>query len=114
MLHSKPRGHWPFGSGEEDFEKVLPYMGMTAILVMLPRCGKQTYVPLPTEAPYEIWLWLARWFLRRRRLKRVDDGRTKESAYTITSLMSPKGSGELKYHTFQSYGTEQVVSVRKV
>ena len=35
MLHTKFQGHQPFGSGE-DFFKVLPYMGMVAILVMWP------------------------------------------------------------------------------
>ena len=35
-------------------------MGMAAILIMWPRCGEQTFIPL---APYEIWLWLAHWFL---------------------------------------------------
>ena len=36
MLHTKFRENWPAGSGEEKkiFEGVLPYMGMTAILVM--------------------------------------------------------------------------------
>ena len=34
MLHSKFRENPPAGSGEEDFEGVLPYMGMTAIFVM--------------------------------------------------------------------------------
>ena len=33
MLHTKFRGNRPAGSGE-DFEGVLPYMGMAAILVM--------------------------------------------------------------------------------
>ena len=37
MLHTKPQGHWPFGSREEDFKGFLPYMGMVAILVMWPR-----------------------------------------------------------------------------
>ena len=27
MLHNKPQGHWPFGSGEKDFS----YMGMAAL-----------------------------------------------------------------------------------
>ena len=32
--------------------------------------------PHPIKAPYEIWLWFAQWFLRRRCLKSVDeDGR---------------------------------------
>ena len=34
MLHTKFRANWPAGSGEEDFEGFLPYMGMAAILVM--------------------------------------------------------------------------------
>ena len=34
MLHTKFRGNRPAGSGEEDFEGFLPYMGMAAILVM--------------------------------------------------------------------------------
>ena len=28
------QGHWSVGSGEEDFLRFLPYMGMAAILVM--------------------------------------------------------------------------------
>ena len=34
MLQIKFRGNWPAGSGEEDFEGFLPYMGMAAILVI--------------------------------------------------------------------------------
>ena len=34
MLHTKFRGNRPAGSGEEDFFRFLPYMGMVAILVM--------------------------------------------------------------------------------
>ena len=34
MLHTKFRENWPAGSDEEDFSRVLPYMGMAAILVM--------------------------------------------------------------------------------
>ena len=34
MLHTKFRGNWSTGSGEEDFEGFLPYMGVAAILVM--------------------------------------------------------------------------------
>ena len=32
-MHTKFQGHRPFGSGEEDFLRLLPYMGMAAILV---------------------------------------------------------------------------------
>ena len=34
MLHTKFHDKRPTGSGEEDFLRVLPYMGMVAVLVM--------------------------------------------------------------------------------
>ena len=34
MMHTKIQDHQPFGSGEEDFLRFLPYMGMVAILDM--------------------------------------------------------------------------------
>ena len=34
MLHAKFQDHMTSESGEEDFLRFLPYMGMTAILVM--------------------------------------------------------------------------------
>ena len=34
MLHTKFQGHRFIGSGEEDFLRFLPYMGMAAMLVM--------------------------------------------------------------------------------
>ena len=34
MLHTMFQGNQPSGSGEEDFLRFLPYMGMAAILVM--------------------------------------------------------------------------------
>ena len=45
MLHTKFQGHQPFGSGEEDLLKFLPYMGMGAILVMWPGPFEQTFIP---------------------------------------------------------------------
>ena len=36
MLHTKFQGHGSIGSGEEDFLRFLPYMGMAAMLVMWP------------------------------------------------------------------------------
>ena len=46
MLHTKFRGNRPAGSGEEDFLRFLPYMGMAAILFMRPGPFIQTLVPL--------------------------------------------------------------------
>ena len=48
MLLTKVRENRPVGSGKENFEGFLPYMGVAAILVMLPRCHEQTFVP-PTQ-----------------------------------------------------------------
>ena len=45
MLHTKFQGHRPFGPGEEDFLRFLPYMGMAAVLVMWPEPFERTFVP---------------------------------------------------------------------
>ena len=49
--------------------------------------------PYPTEAPYEIWLWLAQLFLRRRCLKSVDDD---GGLPILQAHQWAFGSGELK------------------
>ena len=43
MLHTKSHGHRPSDFGE-DFLRVVPYMGVAAILVMWPRPFEQTFV----------------------------------------------------------------------
>ena len=89
MLHTKFKGHHSFGSREEDFLRFLPYMGMAAILVMWPGPFEQIFVPHPIEAPYEIWLRLAWWFLRRGCLKSVDDRQRRQTpTYPISSPVS--------------------------
>ena len=59
-----------------------------------PDPANQLSFPYPTEVPYEMWLWLAQWFWRRRSLKMVDgrttDGWTTDHGYTISSPMSLK------------------------
>ena len=45
MLHTKFQGHWSIGSGEEDFLRFLPYMGMAAMLVIWPRPFEQIFFP---------------------------------------------------------------------
>ena len=45
MLHTKFRGNRPAGSGEEDFLRFLPYMGMAAILYMGPGPFIHSFVP---------------------------------------------------------------------
>ena len=77
-------------------------MGMAAILVMWPGPFEQLLFPHPMEASYEIWLWSAKTFQKRRCLKSVDnDGRrtttTDNGACLYYKLTyEPKGSGELK------------------
>ena len=55
------------------------------------------WFPLPIDASYKIWLWLAKRFQRRRSLKLwTDDGRTPDHGHPISSPCEPNGSGELK------------------
>ena len=64
------------------------------------------WFPLPIDASFKIWLWLAKRFQRRRSLKlwtdgrttdgRTDDGRTPDHGHPISSPCEPNGSGELK------------------
>ena len=78
------------------FEGFLPYMGLAAILVMWPRPREQTSFPHPTEAPYEIWLWQAKRFWRRRE-RQTKDAWTDDKPWLYYKLTNePKDSGELK------------------
>ena len=53
MLHAKFQDHRTSGSGEEDFLRFLPYMGMAAIwLCDLDHLYKFSF-PLPKEAPHK-------------------------------------------------------------
>ena len=50
MLHTKFCGNQPAGSGEEDFEGFLPYIGVAAILVMSPASCHQIFISLYLKA----------------------------------------------------------------
>ena len=50
MLHTKFRRNRPASSGEEDFLRFLPYMGVVAILVMLPASCHQIFFSLYLKA----------------------------------------------------------------
>ena len=104
MLHTKFQGHRSIGSGEEDFLRFLPYMGMAAILVMWPEPFEQLLVP-PIPGGY-IWNLVTigpvvseekSFEIVDGRRTTTDDGRrrTTEPAYTISSP-GAFGSGELK------------------
>ena len=110
ILHTKFQGHRSIGSGEEDFLKFLPYMGMAAMSVMWPKPFEQHFFPkgpggciwnlvaigpvVSEEKSFEI--------VDGRRTtddgRRTTDGRTTEPAYTISSP-GAFGSGELKNRT---------------
>ena len=45
MLHIKFQGHPSIGSGEEDFLRFLPYMGMAAMLVMWSNSFQGSHTP---------------------------------------------------------------------
>ena len=55
MLHTKFHGNRPAGSGEEDFLRVLPYMGVAAILVMCPASCHQIVISLYLKAFLQNW-----------------------------------------------------------
>ena len=94
MLHTNFQGHRSFGSGEEDFLRFLPYIGVAAILVMWPGPFEQTFVP-PSHGD-SIWnLTLIGQAVSEEMFKEcgrlmTTDGRTTETAYTISSPMSLK------------------------
>ena len=50
MLHAKFRGNRPADSGEEDFDRFLPYRGVAAILVMSPASCHQIFISLYLKA----------------------------------------------------------------
>ena len=50
MLDTKFPVNRPAGSGEEDFLRALPYVGMAAILVMWPASCHQIFISLYLKA----------------------------------------------------------------
>ena len=79
---------------ENILKGFLPYMGMAAILVIWHRCGEQTFITPPNGGCIWNLAWLALWFLRRRRLKSVNNGHTNDRGYIYYKLTyKPKGSG---------------------
>ena len=107
MAHTKIQGHRPFGSGEEEFLRFLPYMGMAAILVVWRGPFEQTFVP-PSQGGSTWNLTSIGPVVSEEMFENIDihttytythihtHMRTPEPAYTISSPYEPKGSGELK------------------
>ena len=102
MLHTKPKGYWPLVPEKKIFWRFLPYTGVGPSWSCDPDVANKLSFPWPMKVSYEIWLWLAKWFLRRRHLKSVDDGRTddrqtdSEACLYYKLTYEPKSSGELK------------------
>ena len=94
MLHAKFQGHRSIGSGGGDFLRFLPYMGMTAMLVMWPRPFEHLFFPkVPGGC---IWNLVAIGpVVTEEKSFEIADRRTTEPAYTISSP-GAFGSGELK------------------
>ena len=91
MLHTKAQGHWPFGSGEEDFWRVFTIYGRGGHfghVTQMPRTNFRSPDPWrlhmkfgldwPSGFGEDLWKW---W---------TDGRRTTEHAYTISSSMSLK------------------------
>ena len=73
MRHTKFQGHRPYGSGVEDFLKFYYIWAWRPSWSFdLDRLNTLSF-PHPMETPYEIWLQMAQWFLRRC-LKSLDEG----------------------------------------
>ena len=51
MMHTKFQGDRIFSSGEKMFLRVLPHMGMAAMLIMQPEPSELLFVP-PTPGGY--------------------------------------------------------------
>ena len=71
MLRTKFQGHRPLDSREEEFLRILPYMGMVAnkwFICDLNNLNKLSF-PHAKETPHKIWLQSAKWLLRKRSLK---------------------------------------------
>ena len=96
LLHTKPQGHWPFGSGEEDFWRVFTIYGHGGHL------GHLTQTPWTNfRSPIPLWLHMKFSFGEEDLWKWWPDGRqqttTDDGAFLHYKLTNePKGSGELK------------------
>ena len=65
MLHTKFQGHWSVGSGEEDFLRFLPYMGMAAIWSWDPTHLYLFSFLFSFKLLYKLWIQIAQLFLRK-------------------------------------------------
>ena len=93
MLHTKFKGHRSTGSGEEDFSRFLPYMGMVPSWAWDPDHLNNLSYLKALEAVYEIWLQSA---VSEEKSFEIVDGRTDDGACLYYKFPRAFGSGELK------------------
>ena len=97
MVHIHFQGHRPFGSGEEDFLRFLPCMGMAATLVICPGPFEQTFVPLSHGGSISNFTLIGQAVSEQKMFKECGRRRTENGACLYYKLTyEPKGSGELK------------------
>ena len=65
MLHTKCQGHLSIGSGEDDFLRFLPYMGMGAMLVCDPTNLYKFSFPFSLKLSYELWFQITQVVLKK-------------------------------------------------
>ena len=92
MLHTKFRGNWPTGSGEEDFLSGFYHIwGWRPSWSCDQDIANKISMQLPKEALHKISIRSAKWFQRRRSLKlwmtTMDAGRTPDHGHPISSTL---------------------------
>ena len=106
MLHTKAQGHWPFGSGEEDFWRVFTIYGRGSHLghvTQMPQTNFRSPNPWRLHMKFgldwpsgfgekDLWKWWTDGRTPTNNGRRTDDGAC--LYYKLTN--EPKGSGELK------------------
>ena len=112
MLYTKPQGHWPFGSGEEDFWKIFTIYGRGGHLghvTQFPWTNFRSPIPLRLHMKFgfdwpsgfgeeDLWKW---WM--------YNGHRTDDRPWLYSKLTNePKGSGELKINSFKCQNHQEM------
>ena len=99
MLHTKPQGHWPFGSGKEDFWRVFTIYGCGGHLGHVTQTLQTNFCsPIPLRLNMKFGFNWPRGFGEEDLWKWWTDGQWMDDGaclyYKFTN--EPKGSSELK------------------
>ena len=65
MLYTKFQGHRSIGSGEEDFLRFLPYMGMAPYWLCDPTHLYKFSSPISLKLSYELWFQITQLVLKK-------------------------------------------------